>query len=143
MHHEVLADRIVPRINDLFQKGNCGGVKHFSRWKHPLFVLPKQINDGDSGFLATKFLVLWNGDALQTTVIRRRATIYRGERCCSSCYTTVSMSKRSFLVAWRHIGLDLDGVCESNRSIMLILDLNKHFPSLHNATFASSCEQYN
>uniref|UniRef100_A0A0A9CP13 Uncharacterized protein n=1 Tax=Arundo donax TaxID=35708 RepID=A0A0A9CP13_ARUDO len=36
------------------------------------------------------------------------------------------MSKRSFLRAWRHTGLDHDGVCKSNRSIMLILDLHKH-----------------
>uniref|UniRef100_A0A0A9MY68 Uncharacterized protein n=1 Tax=Arundo donax TaxID=35708 RepID=A0A0A9MY68_ARUDO len=78
-YHEILADRIVPRLNELFQKVTNGGVKQFRRWKRPIIDLPKQFKDPDSGFLAIKNMVLWNGDALESQISPGRATVYRGE----------------------------------------------------------------
>ena len=69
VYHEELGDRIIPRLNSLFQQVTNGGVKDFGTWRRPVRHLADQACENDSGFFAVKFMELWNGDALITPVI--------------------------------------------------------------------------
>ena len=55
-YHAVVGDRVVLRLNDLFQKLSNGKFKDFSRWKRPVTSVMKENIPSDSAFIAAKVL---------------------------------------------------------------------------------------
>jgi hypothetical protein len=53
-YHRVVSDRVVPRLNDLFQRLIDGKFKDFSRWKRPIMKAMWENVPSDSAFIALK-----------------------------------------------------------------------------------------
>ena len=63
-YHEVLGERILSRLNVLFQKATFGKFKDFSRWKRPIRNFKLGNDPTDSGFISMKLMEFWDGDIL-------------------------------------------------------------------------------
>jgi hypothetical protein len=63
-YHTVVSDRVVPRLNDLFQRLTDGKFKDFSPWKRPITKLMRESVPNDSAFIAMKVLQNWDGTKL-------------------------------------------------------------------------------
>ena len=69
LYHEVVGNRIIPRLNLLFQMATDYNIKQLSRFKRPILEVPAQLHDNDSGFFAIKFMELWNGESFHTPIL--------------------------------------------------------------------------
>lgn len=69
LYHEVVGNRIIPRLNALFQDATNGKLKQFTRFKRPIIPVTLQPNDTDSGFFAIKFMEFWNGESFHLPIL--------------------------------------------------------------------------
>lgn len=75
VYHDDLGNRIIPRLNALFQEATDGKLKSFTRFKRPIISVPQQLSHADSGFFAIKFMELWNGESFHQPIITVRTNI--------------------------------------------------------------------
>jgi hypothetical protein len=53
-YHAAVSDRVVPKLNDLFQRLTNAKFKYFSRWKRPITKMMLESVLSDSTFIAMK-----------------------------------------------------------------------------------------
>jgi len=82
LYHEVVGNRIIPRLNLLFQEATDGKFKSFTRFRRPILPVPLQRNATDSGFFAIKFMELWNGESFHLPILTVRPNIVL-TLCCN------------------------------------------------------------
>jgi Ulp1 family protease len=70
-----VGNRIIPRLNLLFQDATEGKLKSFARFRRPILPVPLQRNATDSGFFAFKFMELWNGESFHLPILTVRPII--------------------------------------------------------------------
>jgi len=75
LYHQVVGNRIIPRLNLLFQDATEGKLKSFTRFRRPILPVPLQRNATDSGFFAFKFMELWNGESFHLPILTVRPII--------------------------------------------------------------------
>jgi hypothetical protein len=63
-YHAVVSDRVVPALNDLFQRLTDGKFKDFPRWKRPITKVMRESVPSDSAFIAMKVVEIWDGNKL-------------------------------------------------------------------------------
>jgi hypothetical protein len=63
-YHAAVSDRVVPALNDLFQRLTDGKFKDFSRWKRPITKVMWENLPSDSAFIAMKVIQIWDGNKL-------------------------------------------------------------------------------
>uniref|UniRef100_K3Y165 Ubiquitin-like protease family profile domain-containing protein n=1 Tax=Setaria italica TaxID=4555 RepID=K3Y165_SETIT len=73
-YHQVLGDRIIRRLNLLFQLVTDFEMKQFTRFKRPIIVPCMHTDDNDCGFYAIKSMELWNGDSFHVPILTVRLT---------------------------------------------------------------------
>jgi len=76
IYHNVLGDRIIRRLNLLFQLATDYRVKQFTRFKHPIIDICMHSHENDCGFFAIKFMELWNGESFHVPILTVRLTIF-------------------------------------------------------------------
>lgn len=76
IYHDVLGDQIIRRLNLLFQLATDYTVKQFTRFKRPNIDVCVQSHENDCGFLAIKFMELWNGESFHVPILRVSRTIF-------------------------------------------------------------------
>ena len=76
VYHQVLGDRIIHRLNLLFQLATNSTIKQFTRFKRPIIDVCSQTRAIDCGFFALKFMELWNGESFHVPILTVRLTIF-------------------------------------------------------------------
>jgi len=66
-YHAVVGDRVVPRLNDLFNWLTDGEFKDFSRWKRLVTRVMRESVPNDYVFIAMKVMQIWDGNKLHST----------------------------------------------------------------------------
>ncbi|XP_025794955.1 uncharacterized protein LOC112875348 isoform X3 [Panicum hallii] len=69
VYHQVLGDRIIRRLNLLFQLATDSTIKQFTRFKRPIIDECFQSHANDCGFFAIKFMELWNGESFHVSIL--------------------------------------------------------------------------
>ena len=75
VYHQVLGDRIIHRLNLLFQLATNSTIKQFTRFKRPIIDVCSQTRAIDCGFFALKFMELWNGESFHFPILAVRLII--------------------------------------------------------------------
>ncbi|KAK3136467.1 hypothetical protein QOZ80_5BG0435590 [Eleusine coracana subsp. coracana] len=65
-YHTTVSDRVVPRLNELFQKVTCGKFRDFSKWKRPVTRVMRENVPNDSPFISMKVMKIWDGQKLHS-----------------------------------------------------------------------------
>ncbi|OQU76400.1 hypothetical protein SORBI_3010G141800 [Sorghum bicolor] len=90
IYHEVVGNRIIPRLNLLFQEATDGKLKSFTRFRRPILPVPVQRNATDSGLYAIKFMELWNGEAFHLPILTENAAMYRDQLLYYAIYHQIN-----------------------------------------------------
>ncbi|XP_021317300.1 uncharacterized protein LOC8076785 isoform X4 [Sorghum bicolor] len=90
LYHEVVGNRIIPRLNLLFQEATDGKLKSFTRFRRPILPVPVQRNATDSGFYAIKFMELWNGESFHLPILTENAAMYRDQLLYYAIYHEIN-----------------------------------------------------
>ncbi|KAG2634392.1 hypothetical protein PVAP13_2NG168906 [Panicum virgatum] len=79
VYHQVLGDRIIHRLNLLFQLATNTTIKQFTRFKHPIIDVCSQTRAIDCGFFALKFMELWNGESFHFPILAENIWQYKSQ----------------------------------------------------------------
>ncbi|KAG2650539.1 hypothetical protein PVAP13_1NG457219, partial [Panicum virgatum] len=79
VYHQVLGDRIIHRLNLLFQLATNSPIKQFTRFKHPIIDICSQTRTTDCGFYALKFMELWNGESFHFPILTENIWQYKSQ----------------------------------------------------------------
>ncbi|CAN6220964.1 unnamed protein product [Urochloa humidicola] len=94
VYHQVLGDRIIRRLNLLFQSATNGKIKEFTRFKRPIIDACLQLRDNDSGLYALKFMELWNGDSFHVPILTESIRQYKSQLLFYGLYHTLNKVKK-------------------------------------------------
>ncbi|CAL4955067.1 unnamed protein product [Urochloa decumbens] len=92
--HQVLGDRIIRRLNLLFQEATYGKIKEFTRFKRPIIDACLQPHDNDCGLYALKFMELWNGDSFHVPILTENIRHYKSQLLFYGLYHTLNEIKK-------------------------------------------------
>ncbi|KAG2549724.1 hypothetical protein PVAP13_9KG262013 [Panicum virgatum] len=103
IYHNVLGDRIIQRLNLLFQLATDYRVKQFTRFKRPIIDVCMHSHENDCVFFAIKFMELWNGDSFHVPILTANGRLYRSELLFYGLYHPLNTIKKlpTGLVAYR------------------------------------------
>ncbi|CAD6247341.1 unnamed protein product [Miscanthus lutarioriparius] len=90
LYHEVVGNRIIPRLNLLFQEATDGKFKSFTRFRRPILPVPLQRNATDSGYFAIKFMELWNGESFHLPILTENAAMFRDQLLYYAIYHQIN-----------------------------------------------------
>ncbi|XP_039792113.1 uncharacterized protein LOC120672288 [Panicum virgatum] len=79
VYHQVLGDRIIHRLNLLFQLATNSTIKQFTRFKRPIIDVCSQTRAIDCGFFALKFMELWNGESFHFPILAENIWQYKSQ----------------------------------------------------------------
>ncbi|KAK3130285.1 hypothetical protein QOZ80_6BG0491330 [Eleusine coracana subsp. coracana] len=65
-YHTVVGDRVVLRLNELFQKVTGEKFRDFSKWKRPVTRVMWENVPNDSSFISMKVMKTWDGQKLHS-----------------------------------------------------------------------------
>ncbi|CAL5059089.1 unnamed protein product [Urochloa decumbens] len=94
VYHQVLGDRIIRRLNLLFQEATNGKMKEFTRFKRPIIDACLQSHDNDCGLYALKFMELWNGDSFHVPILTGKTDNYKSQLLFYGLYHTLNEIKK-------------------------------------------------
>ncbi|CAM0150350.1 unnamed protein product [Urochloa decumbens] len=94
VYHQVLGDRIIRRLNLLFQEATDGKMKEFTRLKRPIIDACLQSHDNDRGLYALKFMELWNGDSFHVPILTGKTDNYKSQLLLYGLYHTLNEIKK-------------------------------------------------
>ncbi|CAL4988272.1 unnamed protein product [Urochloa decumbens] len=94
VYHQVLGDRIIRRLNLLFQEATDGKMKEFTRFKRPIIDACLQSHDNDCGLYALKFMELWNGDSFHVPILTGKKDNYKSQLLFYGLYHTLNEIKK-------------------------------------------------
>ncbi|XP_039777861.1 uncharacterized protein LOC120645161 isoform X1 [Panicum virgatum] len=94
IYHNVLGDRIIRRLNLLFQLATDYRVKQFTRFKRPIIDVCMHSHENDCGFFAIKFMELWNGESFHVPILTANGRLYRSELLFYGLYHPLDTIKK-------------------------------------------------
>ncbi|CAN6373403.1 unnamed protein product [Urochloa humidicola] len=94
IYHQVLGDRIIRRLNLLFQLATNDKLKEFTRFKRPIIDACHVSHDNDSGLYALKFMELWNGDSFHVPILKENIRHYKSQLLFYGLYHTLNEIKK-------------------------------------------------
>jgi len=94
IYHNVLGDRIIRRLNLLFQLATDYRVKQFTRFKRPIIDVCMHSHENDCGFFTIKFMELWNGESFHVPILTANGRLYRSELLFYGLYHPLNTIKK-------------------------------------------------